>query len=118
MKYLINGYSSKSGSVEARKHMKIDNQKELDEAMHKWYVQQKACGTKVTSESIWNACEQLSKHLGIECSVSDGWLWHFCNQDGLHDLQVRGEALSVDTAAGEVYWVQLNELIKKGFLWP
>ena len=45
MKYSVDGYSSKSGSVAARKHMKIGNQKELDEAVYKWYVQQKACGT-------------------------------------------------------------------------
>ena len=57
MKHSVDGYSSKSGSVAARKHMKIGNQKELDEAMYKCYVQQKACGTKVTSETIQNACE-------------------------------------------------------------
>ena len=52
MKYSIVGYSSKSGSVETRKHMKIGNQKELDKAVHKQYEQQKVCCTKVTSESI------------------------------------------------------------------
>ena len=65
--------------------MKIGNQKELDKAMYKWYVQQKAWYIKVTSES---------KH-------------------GLSDLQVRDEAGGVDTPAAEVYRVQLNELIEK-----
>ena len=51
--------------------MKSGNQK-LDETVYKWYVQQKTFGTKVTSETIRNVCEQLSKHLGIECSASDG----------------------------------------------
>ena len=37
--YSVDGYSSKSGSLAVRKHMKIDNQKELNEAMYKWYVQ-------------------------------------------------------------------------------
>ena len=76
-------------------------------------MQQKACDTKVTSETIRNACEQLSKHLGIECSASDGWLWRFRNRHGLCDTQVRGEAGSADTAGAEVYRVKLNELIKK-----
>ena len=81
-------------------------------------MQQKACDTKVTYESIRNACEQFSKHLGIECSVSNGWLWYFCNQHRLCDIQVRIEAGSVDTADAEVYQVQLNELRKKDFLCP
>ena len=93
--------------------MKIGNQKELDEAVYKWYVQQKAFGTKVTSETIRNACEQLRKHLGIECSASDGWLWRFRNRHGLRDTQLWGEAGGADTAGAEVYRIQLNELIKK-----
>ena len=102
LKYSVDGYSSKSGSVAARKHMKTGNQKELDEAVYKWYVQQKACGNKVSSETIRNACEQLSKHLGIECSASDGWLWRFRNRHGLRDTQVRGEAGGADAAGAEV----------------
>ena len=58
----------------ARKHMKTGGNQELDEAVFKWYMQQKARGTQVTSESIRNACEQLGKRPGIECSASDGWL--------------------------------------------
>ena len=58
-------------------------------------------------------CEQLSKHLGIECNASDGWLWGFHDRHGLRDTQLRGEAGGADTAGAEVYWVQLNELIKK-----
>lgn len=51
VKYSVDGYSSKSGSVAACKHMKTGNH-ELDEAVYKWYVQQKTCGTMVTSESL------------------------------------------------------------------
>ncbi|XP_045104407.1 tigger transposable element-derived protein 7-like [Portunus trituberculatus] len=101
-----------SGSVAPHKHMKIGSQKQLDEAVYKWYVQQKACGNKVTSGTIRNACEQLSKHLGIQFSASDGWLWRFRNRYGLRDLVVRGEAGSADTVSAEVYRVKLNELIK------
>ena len=81
--------------------------------MYKWYVQQKAFGTEVTSEIMRNACEQLSKHLSIKCSASDVWLWRFRNRHGLRDTQLRGEAGGADTASAEVYRVQLNELIKK-----
>ena len=76
-------------------------------------MQQKACRTQVTSESIQNACEQLSKHLGIECSACDGCLWRFCTRHGQRDMQLRGEAGSADTAGAKVYRVKLNELIKK-----
>ena len=93
--------------------MKTGGNQELDETVFKWYVQQKACGTQVTSESIQNACEQIGKHLSIECSASDGWLWRFRNRHGLRDTQLRGEAGSADTAGTKVYRVKLNELIRK-----
>lgn len=52
---------------------------ELNEAMYKWHVQQKAFGSKVTLRTIKNGFEQLSKHTSIQCNACDGWLWHFCN---------------------------------------
>ena len=55
----------------------------------------------------------MRKHLGIECSARDGWLWRFRNRHRLCDAQLRGEAGGADTGGAEVYWVQLNELIKK-----
>ena len=36
LKYFVGGYSSKFGSVAARKHMKFGSQKELDKAVYKW----------------------------------------------------------------------------------
>lgn len=115
VKYSINGQSSKSGSVAACKHMEAGNQM-LDESVYKWYVQQKACSTKVTARIIHDACEQLNKHLGIQCRANDSQLWHFLNKHGPHGTQMRGEAGREYTADTEICWVKLNELIKKGLL--
>ncbi|XP_076048822.1 uncharacterized protein LOC143029777 isoform X2 [Oratosquilla oratoria] len=108
LKYSVDGYSSQTGALTARKHMRVGGQKELDEAVLKWYIQQKACGSNVPLSAIANACQQFSKHLGLPSTVSDSWLWRFRNRHGL-----RGEGGSSNIANVEHFRIKLNDLIKK-----
>ena len=56
-------------------------------------------------------CHKLSRHQGVQYSASDGWLWHFRTRYGLHDMKVRDETGSVDTAGAKLYHIKLHELL-------
>lgn len=112
LKYSVDGCTTKSGAGTPRKHMKVGHQ-DLNEAVYKWYVQQKACGNTVTGNTLRNACQYFSRHLGVHCIASNGWLWRFRNQHGLRDVIVPCEANCAGTASAALLGTKSNELIKK-----
>ena len=71
-----------SGSQQ-RKSMRSSKYRELDEAVYKWYVQQRGVHVNVRGVEIMAAAESLAQHMGIECKASAGWLWRFRNRHGL-----------------------------------
>ena len=67
---------SSSGPLQ-RKSMRSSKYRELDEAVYKWYVQQRGVNVNVRGVEIMAAAESLAQAMGLECKASAGWLWRF-----------------------------------------
>lgn len=93
----VDGASSISGVLKSRKHMKRGGIKDIDEAVHKWHVQQHSVGVKVRAVDIMKAAEELAGHLGVQ----------------QFKFKVCGEAGSAVTGNIEPFRLKLNDLIKK-----
>ena len=86
----------------------------LDEAVYKWYVQQRAEGLPVRGLDIQNAAQRLANHLGIQdFKCSDGWLWRFRRRHGLGNRAITGELLSADASAVDPFIEKLHKLMEK-----
>ena len=95
-----------------RTSMKGSKQADLDTAVYKWYVQQRAVDVMVRGVDIMAAAEKLAQHMGIACQASAGWLWRFRNRHGIRNITPHGEAGSADTNAVEPFRAKLDWLIK------
>ncbi|KAG7155834.1 Tigger transposable element-derived protein 7-like 23 [Homarus americanus] len=112
LKYNVDA-TSKSSSVGARKRMRVAKDTNLEEAVTKWFVQQRSCGNVVRGVEIQAAAVKLASHMGIEnFEASDGWLWRFRNRHGMCNKITHGEAGSAPTEDIEPFRERLNDLIK------
>ena len=93
----------RSGIVHKRKHMKVCSSKDLEEAVFKWYTQERSVKVNVRGTDLLNAAFKLAKHMGIEFSGSTGWLWRFRKRHGIGNKKVQGESGSADTEAVEPF---------------
>ncbi|KAG7176150.1 Tigger transposable element-derived protein 7-like 71 [Homarus americanus] len=65
LKYNVDA-NFKSSSVGARKHRRVAKDTNLEEAVTKWFVQQRSCGNVVRGVEIQAAAAKLASHMGIE----------------------------------------------------
>ncbi|XP_062854201.1 tigger transposable element-derived protein 7-like [Trichomycterus rosablanca] len=116
VKFSVEKNKDKKGVVHTRKHMKAPQSKELEEAVYKWYVQQRSVNVTVRGVEIKVVADELARHMGIEFKASDGWLWRFRNRHGLCNTLQHAQAGSADASANasavELFRLKLNELIK------
>ncbi|KAG7160293.1 Tigger transposable element-derived protein 7-like 40, partial [Homarus americanus] len=83
LKYTVDA-NSKSSSVGARKHMRVAKDTNLEEAVTKWFMQQRSCGNVIRGVEIQAAAAELASHMDIEnFEASDWWLWRFRNRHGM-----------------------------------
>ena len=93
--------------------MKVASSKDLEEAVYKWYVQERSVCVNVRGTEILDAASKLARHLGIPFNASSGWLWRFWNHHGIHNKKTQGEAGSADAEAVEPFRRKLRELIRR-----
>ena len=113
VKFDVNANIDKSGIVHKRKHMKVCSSKELEEAVFKWYTQERSVKMNVRGTDLLDAATNLARHMGIEFSSSTGWLWRFRKRHGIGNKKVQGESGSADTEAVELFRLKLQELIRE-----
>ena len=66
--------------------MKVAKSRELEEAVYKWYVNERGL-------EIADAANKLARRMGIESfKASDGWLWRFRNRHGIGNKVEHGES--------------------------
>ncbi|KAG7158706.1 Tigger transposable element-derived protein 7-like 38, partial [Homarus americanus] len=83
LKYTVDA-NSKSSSVGARKRMRVAKDTNLEEAVTKWFMQQRSCGNVIRGVEIQAAAANLARHMGTEnFEASDGWLRRFRNRHGM-----------------------------------
>ena len=83
VKFDVSESKGKSGIVHKRKHTKVCSSKDLEEALFKWYTQERSVKVNVRGTDLLDAACKLAKHMGIEFSGSTGWLWRFRKRHGI-----------------------------------
>lgn len=76
-----------------RKTMKFAQNKVADEAVYKWYIENRSQGKTITGPILCEKAIELYKELGGSPSfqASFGWLKRFKSRHGIRDLQGEGE---------------------------
>ena len=69
----------KKGVVHKCKHMKVSQNRDLEEAVYKWYVQQQSVSVNERGVDIVDATKKSAAHMGIIFQGNTGWLWRFRN---------------------------------------
>ena len=96
--FAVNFEVEKASSIkDKRKHMKMCSNKDLENAVYKWYMQQRSVQVSVRGTKILDAANKLAQHMGIPFCGSSGWLWQFRN--GIGNKKTQGEAASADSEA-------------------
>ena len=75
--------------------MKVCSSKDLEEAVFKWYMQERSVKVNVRGTDLLDAAVKLAKHMGIDFSGSTGWLWRFRKHRGIGNKKVQGESPEV-----------------------
>ena len=98
----------RSGKVYRHRKIPLEN---LDEAVYKWYTQERAEGVPIRGVDIQHAAERLAEHLGHEnFKCSSGWLWRFRQRHGISNKAITGELLSADVESVEPFIETLRDL--------
>ena len=61
MKFYVTSSKDRKGAVYERKHMKVPMGRELEEAVYKWYVQQRSVSVNVCWSQIGDAADNLAR---------------------------------------------------------
>ncbi|XP_070792518.1 zinc finger protein 665-like [Pituophis catenifer annectens] len=95
--------STGSGAeIGARKHMKMSQEASLEEAVLRWYVEQRSGGTKVRRVDLKAAANAIAADMKLNFKASDGWIWRFYKRHGIdHKRACSGEAAATAAAAEE-----------------
>ena len=102
--FCIDPSSSKGKEGRPKKYMRTGQDSQLDEAVLKWFRQEKSAGMLVRGVEILSAAKTLASHLGkTDFKGSDGWLWRFRNRHGLGNTIAHGEAGSADVESVEPF---------------
>lgn len=99
-----------------RKRMKLARETSLEEAILKWYGQQRSCGVPVRAVELKSAAIKLANHMNIPFRASDGWLWRFRKRHGIMNKRIYGEASSAPKEEIEPFRQKLIDHINNEML--
>jgi hypothetical protein len=86
-------------------HMKMAQESSLEDAVLKWYVQQRSCSVNVQWVELKSAA-----NMKINFKMDDGWLWRFCKRHGIMNKRTYGEALSAPLEEIEPFRQKLTKI--------
>lgn len=89
----------------SRKNMKTAENKELEQAMFKWFLQQRSIGNPLSGPILCENAKIFAEKIDnlSEFKASDGWLRNFKARHGIRELDLCGEKLSADNTAAEKF---------------
>jgi hypothetical protein len=93
------------------RNVKLAQNKNLEKAVYKWFVQQRSSGVIIYSVDLRAASETLAKH---EYSIPGEW-WaalHFRKRHGITNRKASDDSLSADTDQVEPFRQYIKDLIK------
>lgn len=87
----------------SRELMKMAESKDLDDAVFKWFMQQRSVGNPLSGPIVCEKAKMSAeKMVGLsEFKASSGWLRNFKVRRGIQELDLCGEKLSADNNAAE-----------------
>ncbi|XP_069164210.1 tigger transposable element-derived protein 7-like [Procambarus clarkii] len=104
--------SSDSGALNKRKTIKGSANTNLDEAVYKWFNQERSVGMPLGGDAIKTAADKFAQKMNIpDFRASEGWLQRFKNRHNIKNRKVCGESLSADTDSVEPFKHKLNDYI-------
>ncbi|XP_069180104.1 tigger transposable element-derived protein 7-like [Procambarus clarkii] len=104
--------SSDSGALNKRKTIKGSTNTNLDEAVYKWFNQERSLGMPLGGDAIKTAADKFTQKMNIpDFRASEGWLQRFKNRHNIKNRKVCGESLSADTNSVEPFKRKLNDYI-------
>ncbi|MPC63863.1 Tigger transposable element-derived protein 7 [Portunus trituberculatus] len=87
---------------------------DLEEAVYKWYSQQRAAGVVVRGTDIQEAALKLAKHLGVrDFKGSSGWVYRFRKRHGICSKGLTGALLSTNLGAVEPFVQKVAQLMEQ-----
>jgi transposase len=106
---------SDKSSVSNRQTLKKPKEVLLEEAVLRWYLQQRSSGVGVRGVDLKAAAEIFAKHFKLQnFNCSSGWLWRFRHRHNISNRKVMsGYAKSVVP-----FRQKLNEIIQSGLWCP
>lgn len=88
----------------SRKSMKAATNKDLEDVIFKWFLQQRSLGSPISGPILCEKAKILAEKLGCSSfKASNGWLRNFKFRHGVRELDVSGEKLSADSKAAEEF---------------
>ncbi|XP_013927326.1 PREDICTED: uncharacterized protein LOC106553375, partial [Thamnophis sirtalis] len=89
-----------AAEIGSRKHMKMSQEASLEEAVLRWYVEQRAGGAKVRRVDLKAAANAIAADTKLNFKASDGWIWRFYKRHGIdHKRACAGEANAASAPA-------------------
>jgi hypothetical protein len=88
-----------------RKSTKHSKFEDLDTAVFNWFKQKRVDGGPVTGPLLMEKAIWFHKQMGVTepFAALPGWLQGFKSQHGIRQLDTKGEKLSGDTSAADLY---------------
>ena len=108
---------SETGTVDTTnvgsiKSIKAAGHTNHDEAVFRWFEQQRSVGVAVRGHEIKMAAVTFADKMKIkDFKASDGWLYRFRKRHGLKDTKLSGEAASAPTDEIEPFRQKINKII-------
>lgn len=88
----------------SRKSMKAATNKDLEDVIFKWFLQQRSLGSPISGPILCEKAKILAEKLGYSSfKASNGWLRNFKSRHGVRELDLSGEKLSADFKAAEEF---------------
>ena len=106
------GGSTSTTNVGAHKALKKASNEDHDEAVYKWFIQQRSVGVITRGNEIKHAASTFAEKMNIaNFKASDGWLYRFRKRHGLQDTKLSGESASAPTEEIEPFRLKLRKII-------
>lgn len=88
----------------SRKSMKTATNVDLENAVFKWFLQQRSLGNPISGPILCEKAKIFAEKLGnATFKASNGWLRNFKSRHGVRELDLSGEKLSADPNAAEQF---------------
>ena len=117
MEQFASKLNSEEGTLK-RKTARSANNKALEDAMYMWFTQRRSLGEPISGPLICEKALQFNEQLNgpKDFKASSGWLKNFKSRHGIRELDIEGEKLSSDLAAGRVFKEKfIKEALEKGY---